>query len=150
MNQDPRKHRPLAPDDFKFPPWVINLTFSGSHGKSSMFDTSDGIDPIIESIFHDYSQLIQLGAVTEHVPSGWEDEADYSEDDPRYWRVDCEDKTMPLVEYLDIVKKMFLNLLWVPHVQKVGSWPWIFEWNGAPGHEDEDEETKVGHLLSKT
>lgn len=53
---------------------------------------------------------------------------------------------MPLVDYLDIVKEKFLNLLWVHYVQKVGSWPWIFEWNDAPGHENDDEETNVGHF----
>lgn len=45
VNNDPRKYRPCVPDDFDFPPWVINLTFSGGYGKSLMFDTSDGTRP---------------------------------------------------------------------------------------------------------
>lgn len=31
-----------------------------------------------------------LGITSEHNPNGWDPEPDYSEDDPRYWRVECE------------------------------------------------------------
>ena len=42
VNKDPRNYLPVVPDEFQFPPWVINLTDSGRYGKSLMFDTSDG------------------------------------------------------------------------------------------------------------
>ncbi|KAJ5975744.1 hypothetical protein N7481_009451 [Penicillium waksmanii] len=53
---------------------------------------------------------------------------DYAKDDPRYWRVECDDETKPLGEHLDFLKQRFQNLNWIPHVQKVGSWPVILEW----------------------
>ena len=43
VNQDPRKYLPVVPDDFEFPPWVINLTGHGRYGQALMFDTSDGM-----------------------------------------------------------------------------------------------------------
>lgn len=42
VNNDPSKYRPITPDEFELPPWVINLTFSGRYGQSLIFDTSDG------------------------------------------------------------------------------------------------------------
>jgi hypothetical protein len=39
-----KAHIPFPPeDDYEFPPWVINLTYSeGNYGKYLMLDTTDG------------------------------------------------------------------------------------------------------------
>ncbi|KAJ5098776.1 hypothetical protein N7532_005777 [Penicillium argentinense] len=124
VNRDPRNYRPLVPDEFEFPPWVINLTFSGRYGQSLMFDTSDG-------------------TATEHDPNAGIYEPDYPEGDPRYWRVECEEETEPLVERLDLFKQRFQNLNWIPHVQKIGSWPRVFEWYEEPNRSYGDGEGKA-------
>lgn len=68
---------------------------------------------------------------------------DYPEGDPRYWRVECEDETIPLVEHMDLLKKKYLNLNWIPHIQKVRSWPRVYQW---VSDEEYEGDANVGHF----
>ena len=86
------------------------------------------------------------GTATEHDPDAGTYEPDYAEDDPRYWRVECEEETEPLVERLNFFRQRFQNLNWIPHVQKVGSWPRVYEWYEEPSRSYGDDNGKVGHL----
>ncbi|KAJ5678351.1 uncharacterized protein N7477_003984 [Penicillium maclennaniae] len=124
VNKDPRKYVSVVPDEFKFPPWVINITDSGRYGKSLIFDTSDG-------------------TATEYALDGFIYKPDYAEDDPRYWRVECEPDTEPLVDRLGYYKQRFQKLNWIPEVQKVGSWPRVYEWYEEPTGSYGDDKGKM-------
>lgn len=69
------------------------------------------------------------GTITEHRIDGWEIDPDYAVDDPRYWRVECDVETLPLVDYLNQCKKMYLDPSWFSHIQKVNSWPNVYQWD---------------------
>lgn len=82
--------------------------------------------------------------MTEYAPDGFTYEPDYAEGDPRYWRVECESETEPLVDHLEFFKQRFQNLNWIPHVQKVGFWPRVYEWYEGPTRSCGDDKGKVG------
>lgn len=62
------------------PPWVVCLTNGGKYGHYVLLDTSDGTISW-SSPFVGYYDI------------------DYPEDDPRFWRGQCETRTMPVREY---------------------------------------------------
>lgn len=148
VNKDPRKYLPVVPDEFEFPPWVITLTDSGRYGQSLIFDTSDGTRTHSRprSIFDVRFLIYVPGTATEYAPDGLTYEPDYAEEDPRYWRVECEPETEPLVDRLEFFKQRFQNLNCISHVQKVGSWPRVYEWYEEPTRSYGDDKGKVGHL----
>jgi hypothetical protein len=47
---------------------------------------------------------------------------------------------------LEFYKQRFQNLHWIPHVQKVGSWPTIYEWYDEKWG---SAEAKVGHSMPR-
>lgn len=72
----------------------------------------------------------------------------YGEDDPRYWRQECDDTTTPIKEYFDHCKNFYLNLNWISHVQIVNSWPYIFVYDdGVKGSQEQEVRHSAGRLV---
>lgn len=129
VTKGPLEYLPFVPDDYKVPPWVINLTHSGRHGQSLMFDTSDGTSAVLYIFFPLPKKVLTIvtGTVTEHNPSGGTYDPDYEKGDPRYWRVECDDETTPLVEYLDRCKQKYLDSMWFPQIMDPSAWPTVYQ-----------------------
>jgi hypothetical protein len=80
------------------------------------------------------------------MPHGLIYEPDYPKEDPRYWRVQCEEETEPLVDRLSFFKQLYHNFNWIPQVQKVGAWPIVYQWYEEPNRSYGDDDGKVGYL----
>jgi hypothetical protein len=40
---------------------------------------------------------------------------DYAEGDPRFWRTECTQRTLPIKTYFEDLKREFEDLKWLPH-----------------------------------
>lgn len=79
---------------------MICLTNERKHDDYLLLDTSDG-------------------TVTRSVPfPGYADPPDYADDDPRRWRDECADETLPVKEYFERLMRELEDQVWLPYFEK--------------------------------
>jgi hypothetical protein len=100
--------------DFKFPEWVVPLTYGKVHGQYIMLDTTDGMHSIAEKAAFACCCLTvpcTIGTAMSY-SAQWLYDPVYGPDDPRAWRNECENpgSTARLGDILNVWKNDYLHL----------------------------------------